>query len=234
MTRQEFRELVLELIKPHGAPYSDEIAEQNRVINRRLRMYSARTLCLYDDAITFTLTQDVALYTLTGSAFSKDIFLPEAVLIDGSWLTNYDGEYGPCTIEDLRENAFGYLTADSAKPSRWALMPNGVMRLFAAPDQAYSNCYVQGYTLHPELSVDNDDDEATELSIPEPYVFVSAAWFAALGFLGVNQSTGSDLEIMRGFSITAAEEMGELIKQSQRLMSGSGRRHGGVGARTLA
>lgn len=229
MERSEFRDLVLTTLEPHGAPYANESEVQNTIINRRLRMYSELTRCLYDDAVPFTLEADEPLYDLLGSAFTKDMARIDSIWINGTPLKNYQGQDGPCTLAELRQWESNYLVAASAAPTKWAAIAAQTIRIFPPPDQVYSNCFAQGYPLHSEIDP-TDAGDTEQIEIPDPYQSNSAVYWCVVGFLRINASVNADFELMRGLSESAWAEMEGLREKSRAMHDGALIRGGRMGS----
>lgn len=220
MTRGAFRNLTLQLLKYSGQPYLDDTADINSVINNRLKKFTELTRCLYDDAITFTLAASSAIYSLRDtSVFSREVSEVQYVLIDGAPLYNLQAVRGPVSIDELMTVYPGYQTAACAKPFHYALRQPSSIRLFPAPDQVYSNCFVAGWYLHPNISTTAGSGDAVELSIPEEYVR-TAAVFTAVELLIPTADGQTDYDRMAMLAKGAAEDMQLLRDRSAQKLQG--------------
>ena len=223
MNRGQFRSLVESYVKYSGNQYISDAVDLNTLCNERLRAFSAETLCLYDDAITLTLTANTATYNFRDlSIVSKELVLPTHVVIDAYPLYNYQMRRGFASLDEVATYSPNYLTAGAAKPNRAILLPGNTLRLVAKPDQVYTNCYLPGFYFHPTISTLPSGD-ATSISIPEEFQRV-AAIYTAIDLLLPTSTAQSDYEKIAVFDKRAAQQMMELKSRSASFFDGPGLR----------
>lgn len=97
----------------------------------------------YDPAITFTMTADVADYRLDSSAFSRRIFTPKRVRMDGSNLRAPSGREGLWTIREFELKYPDFMDAGTGTPTV-AVWNGNYIKLFNTPSSSYAGT-VTGY-----------------------------------------------------------------------------------------
>lgn len=216
MNYLEISERTRRLIRAAGNPIIklEELGMLRDFINEKTDLFAMKTRCVYRDDVTFTTTADTALYHLEDlDVFSRVVWLPEAVVLNGAFLTNTYGQFAPTNIRDLREAYTTYLTDASAVPTKWVLLPNGYIRLYPTPDDQYEDTYIQGYCLSTPMDSDSDEPD-----IPAQYhnclvVYISAQLLGA--------TTDQDvLETMQFLDQYASREMVELTSHSDKMIGG--------------
>ena len=214
MTRATFRTLVLNMASGFGENYilNTQDTLLNSLIDERLKLYTKETACLYDDKIAFTLTASTDAYSLRNtSAFAKEMWRVERVYIDGSPIAQADVSTVP-----LLEPS--YITADTSKPAFWWTQPPHDLVLFPVPDVVYSNNYVSGWYLHPDLASDS-----TSLTLPVEHQR-TAARFTALALVEPGKLTGEALNVYRNMEELCRKEMDKARIDASRLHSSFNRR----------
>ncbi len=220
MTRIVFRDLVLSICRFSGISYLEDAQDVNGLINERIRSFAERTRCLYDDRITFTLTGSgqAGYYDQHGTAFGRDVLEVHRLYIDGQPLRNFQGKYGPVSIEELATYYPTYLTDSPAKPQFFCQIPPRTIRLFPTPDQDYAQCFAAGWYLPAAIAIQASGD-SQELDLPEEYQRTAAYWTASA--LLIPTATGqSDYERMANLNQEAAFFMQELANRSRRQLGG--------------
>ncbi len=212
--------IVQQIVSTSGNPYVTEDPDMNAVCNRQLRSFSARTRCLYNDQIAFTLDPGGSIpsngiYDLRGDAFASQIAWVDFITIDGAPLYDLSDSHSPglITLNDLLHLDSGYQVQGTGRPSRAIRLSPTSIRLYKVPDQAYSNCFAAGSVLHPDIATDASGD-VVEVSIPEEFI-ECAAVFIAVGLINWSSNTESDYERMSYFNKGAAAQMQELIQQTE-------------------
>jgi hypothetical protein len=224
----DIEQRVQRIVRAAGNPIikMEETGMLKDFINEKTDLFCVKTRCVYKDDVTFTLTSSQATYDLRDSdVFSQSVWLPDALIIDGDYVYNLRGGREPDTIETLRNTYTTYLTDTDDLPVTWVLMQPGTIRLYPAPDQVYSNCYLQGYCLSTPMDVLTDTPD-----VPTEYhnclcVYISAQLLGA--------TTDQDvLQTMQFLDSYAAREMGELLDYSDKLKGGD-RARGRRGRRSV-
>jgi hypothetical protein len=219
MTRSEFISLGDSLVRYEGTPYTTDATEKAKLVNDRLRSFTEKVKCLYDDRVAMTLTQNVAVYSLRDTnVFTKEMVTVDIVVVDGDPLYNYQGQIGLASLREVQHFDTLYLTADAAKPSKAFLRPPYHLVFNRKPDQAYANCYVSGFYLHPAIDTDSDGDDV-ELSVPEEYQRAACVWYAADLMLPTADAK-SDYERLALLAKRAGVDMDMLRDASQDMLDG--------------
>lgn len=177
-------------------PYLTESVDVNPVINERVGDYSEIAGCFFDPAIPFTLATDVSTYDLRGAAFDgKRICDVQDITIDKRPLYDLSPQprRGSIGWADLIERYPNYQTDASQAPKHWLnVAPQSVM-LYPTPDQVYSDCFVSGYYMHPDM-----DDDADLILLPQRLIRFAAKFVAAT--LMDPRKGGSSAERVDGYN----------------------------------
>lgn len=221
MTRGTFRALVESICRYSGIQYLEDAPAVNDLINERVRSFAERTRCLYDDRIVLTLSSSgstAGVYDLRGSGFGRNVVEVHRLIIDGQPLLNYQGKYGPISLEELAYWHPKYITDSAAKPRRFCHIPPHSIRLYPAPDQAYGSCFAQGWYMPSSITTHASGDSA-EIGLPEEFTRAAAYWTATA--LMVPTSTAqTDFERLAFLNQDALGLMNELYTRSRRLLDG--------------
>lgn len=216
MNKEETRRLVLDYAKGKGRQnYAlSEVGEIDQMILDKIQLFTYKTKCLFSDAVAFTLTTSTATYSLRDTdVFAKPMATIEKVIINSNVLQSPWGlEPVPIRKFQISVPASDYLFRDDAEPTLWVLMAPHTLRLIAAPDQVYSNCYVQGYYLQPEIA------DGVEWEFPVEY-HRTAACFAAAELCAPFADVPV-YQMMQQMDSRAYQDMKELEGYSSALMSG--------------
>lgn len=216
MTYLEIAERVQRMVRAAGNPIikMEESGLLRDFINEKTDLFCMKTRCVYRDDVTFTTTADEPLYHLEDAAvFSRVVWLPEAVVLNGQFLVNTFGNYAPTNIRELRDRYTTYLTDASDVPQKWVLLPNGYIRLYPTPDDTYDNTYIQGFCLSTPMDVGSDEPD-----VPSQFHNCLCVYIAAQ-LLGATTDQ-TVLETMQFLDQYAAREMMELTSHSDKLIGG--------------
>lgn len=215
MTRARLKRLALNYASGFGENYvlNTEDTELNSIIDERLKLFTDRTRCLYDDKISLTLSVGVDEYSLRNtSVFTQEVAEITAVMINGQFIPR-------ARSQDMKYIG-NYLLASSNLPKLWFMSPRHSLVLYPKPDSAYSNCYVSAWYLQPDLTSDSD---AT--LIPEEYDRTAAA-FVALALLRPGKGTPEALNYYAGLKAETEAEMEALRQRSDSLLGRNNYRKG--------
>ena len=221
MVRSEFRELVLSICRYSGVSYIQDTVEINSLCNERLRVFSERTHCLYDDAIPFTLSTTVSgVFSYRSSAFfTRDLIEVHKVYIDSNPLYNFQSKVGLASLEEIAGFFPTYITDATSIPKYACQIPSNSLRLYPAPASAYSNCFVSAWFMPANITTTISGD-STEIGIPEEYQR-TAAYFTAVALL-IPTSTGEmDYQKIGMLNAEANNQMEALISKSRRQQGGT-------------
>lgn len=218
MDRGSFRDLVTSITKFSGVAYAEDATQINRIINERLRKFSERTWCLYDDAVSFQTAAATGLYDLRGSSFSRELIQIDKVFIEGRPLQDFQGCYGPVRLDELVAFYPSYLTQVPSRPVHFCHIPPKTIRLFPVPDASFSDCFVSGWYFPSPITLAASGD-GIEIEIPEEFQR-TAAYYTAASLLLPTSTGQADYEKMAVLSQEAAKEMQQLESRSRRLIMG--------------
>jgi hypothetical protein len=168
MTKAEIRTLTLNLADVGGENYilNSQTTLLDELIERRLKLFSIQTRCLYDDKISMTLTVGTDQYTMDSTTvFGRPLIDVTRVMINGSYIPR-------ATTLDMPRINSGYLLVAGALPKVWFTHPQRLM-LYPKPDAAYDDCYVSGWFYQPAFSADS-----TESDIPDEYSELACRFIA--------------------------------------------------------
>ncbi len=224
MTLERFRAKVFETAKYYGQPYLrlDQAEELNELILINLDIYCRRTGCLSSDRVAMTpvVGEHSADFENTSDAteiyFASRMGAIENVFIEGTALQAFDSKFKGASSSTLAaEGMTGYQTAENGRPSYWWAENPKTLRFNCPFDQAYSDCYVSGYLLHPLLETYPD---------PEDLLLIAddldpAMWLCAGKLLSV-----TDREKGRGVIKDAMEMMDLRAAELDDQRDGSSRR----------
>lgn len=216
MTRARFRRIVLNYADGFGENYvlNTEDTELNTIIDERLKLFTDRTRCLYDDKISFTLSVGQDDYSMRNTTvFTQEMAEVTAVMIDGQFIPR-------ARSADMKLISATYLVTPSNKPKLWLISPRHSLQLYPKSDAVYSNSYVSGWYLQPDLTSDSD---AT--LIPEEYDRTAAA-FTALALFRPGKGSREALNYYAGLKAETEAEMDELRKRSDSLLGRNNYRKG--------
>lgn len=177
----DFRKLVMAYARTHGQSYIPfhKVGDLDAHISRQLQRFTTKAKCLYDDAVTLTLTASTATYDLLSTSIvSKRVAFVDYVVVNNIILRKFDGWPGSTSVDELNKRASDYRTATAAQPDKWVLVPPHTLRLIPKPASAYSNNYIAGWLVHPDLTVSGTKD-STSITIPDEYLDGAAAFCAA-------------------------------------------------------
>jgi hypothetical protein len=158
VTRLELKSLVQSYVRPEAQTFHAQNTDLDAVINECLATYSDQehSLALYSDNTELTLVTGTDTYDLMGASLSAKVCKPISVIIDQRPLVDFDGIPGPVGFSDLQMYAGAYQFTAYNRPSKWMMKPPTSIQLWPAPDQVYESCYVTGFILHPDLTLDAD------------------------------------------------------------------------------
>lgn len=221
MTRGDFRELVVSMVRYSGAPYIEDVADQNVLISERVRAFTVHTLCLYNPVVPFTMLANTASYSLRDTqSFDLEMVRVQKVVVNGQPLYNFQGVQGPTSLDELSYRFPTYLTDSTATPQYFAPYPPHHIRLYPKPDangQANTTS-VAGWYMHPTLTGSGVSD-STELSLPEEWVR-TAAMFTAGSLLIPTADGDVDAQRLQVLMGNAQAEMQEIKERSLQMLEG--------------
>ncbi len=216
MDYDDFSKLVVDTAKRAGPIYigPTEHGRLRDLINIRIKLFTADTKCLYSDAVAFTIPI-TGVYADTPTAIydirDTDIFAKPMLIIEHVYVDS--GQMCRISASDAQRYFTGYIFDDEGTPSYWMTQPPHHIRLLPTPSSAYSNSYVVGWYVHPELQFGGD-----ELEIPDEYS-QCAATYCATGLLEPDGSK-STFELMMLLDQRSAFQMRELESYAKTLTGG--------------
>ena len=202
-----------------GISYVASAIDVNALINERVRAFAERTRCLYDDAVTFTLAASTSVYSYRSSGvFSRDLIEVDRVYISRNPLSNFQGKFGPISLDELVYNFPTYLTDGTGIPSHFCQIAPHSLRLYPTPASAYVNCFVSGWYMPSNITTSTSGD-STEIGLPEEYQR-TAAYFTASALLFPTSTGDIDYQKLAQLNQEAGTQMLELTNRSKRFVGG--------------